>query len=296
MESVDLSHLEQRPIACNLCGGADARPLVVNCGLHIEQCRSCGLVAVNPQPTDEALRRHYGTDQLESAQPWDSYFRHPQHQIEELWRQRLDDMQRRIGPPRGRLLDVGSGWGDFMHYAAGRGYDVHGFEFSQQVAQVSRDKYRVQVAVGDINELRLLDNTYDVVTMWHVLEHVADPSAVLDHIWRLLRPGGTLVIEVPNLNFLVRKSYRYPLSQTLHLYHFSGATLSALLERRGFRVQSCTPGHTGYLYGRPAKRMAKRGIYAVNAAVFGLTGHNVGDSVRAFAVKGSGPQPPAARS
>lgn len=285
MDIVDLSHLEQRSIACNLCGAMSSEPVHANCGLRISRCSLCGLIFVNPQPTQEALRRHYGTDTIESEQPWESYFRHPQHQIEYLWRQRLNDLDRRLMTPGRRLLDIGCGWGDFMFYARARGYDIQGFEFSQLVARTAREKYGLMVAVGDIGEMQFADGAFDIVTMWHVLEHLVDPVSVLGRVRRLLSPGGILVLEVPNVNFVARKSYTEPLSLNLHLFHFTHQTLRAALEKAGFVVQSCRPGHTGYQYASRLKILAKRTIYAMNAIVYAVSGHNFGDSIRAFAAR-----------
>lgn len=118
-----------------------------------------------------------------------------------------------------------------------------------------------------------------------MLEHLREPHAALARVAELLAPGGLLALEVPNLNFPARKSWRYPMSRTLHLFHFSPDTLSALVERAGLRVLECRPGHTGYLYPSRAKVLAKKTLYVVAGAAHRLLGVNVGDSIRLYARK-----------
>ncbi len=272
-------------MACALCGEVAHEALGANDALQIVRCRGCGLVFVNPQPMEAALREYYSAQDLMDQDGWSSYFRHRPEQIQALWQGRFEDVRRRQNGPGVRLLDVGSGYGDFLYQARQAGWQVRGFEFSPAVAEICRKKYGMAVEVGEIFDLRVPDNSFDVVAMWHVLEHLRDPLAVLERCHELLAPGGLLAIEVPNLNFLVRKSYRYPLSLTLHLYHFSPATLSAVVRKAGFEVRECRPGHTGYLYPSKAKIYAKRCLYGISHLAEKLWGINVSDSIRLYASK-----------
>ena len=121
--------------------------------------------------------------------------------------------------------------------------------------------------------------------MWHVLEHLRNPAAVLERCYGLLASGGVLAIEVPNLDFVVRKSYEYPLSVTLHLFHFSPASLRRIVGNAGFDVLECTPGNTGLLYSSRAKVFAKKALQISSSVVHRLTGRNISDSIRLFARK-----------
>jgi len=280
-----LDKLEAVEIACNLCGSREVRPLHVNCSLNIVRCRGCQLVFVNPQPTVRALREYHAASELLSQDGWSSYFDHSQEQIRELWKERLRDVRRWKQAPNVSLLDVGAGYGDFLHYASELGWKTSGFEFSPAVAQVSQQKYGIPLAVGDLFEMPFPDHSFDVVTMWHVLEHLTDPKAVLRRLFELLRPDGVLVIEVPNLNCLVRKSYQVPLTVNLHLYHFSATTLSSLVAAAGFKVLGCCSGNTGFLYQRRTKIYAKRAFYAWSRLLEKAAGVNVSDSIRLCATK-----------
>ncbi len=279
--------LSTQPVACALCSVENHRPVCSNDSLRIVRCTGCGMVFVNPQPTQNALLQYYSAQDIMEQDGWSSYLRHGPEQIQALWQERFEDVRRWKDGPGVRLLDVGSGYGDFLHHALQAGWQVRGFEFSPAVAETCRKKYGIAVEVGEIFDLRLPDNSFDVVAMWHVLEHMRDPLAVLVRCYELLAPGGLLAIEVPNLNFLARKSYRYPLSVTLHLYHFSPATLSALVRMSGFQVLECRPGHTGYLYRSKAKIYAKKCLYGISHLAERLLGINVSDSIRLYASKSS---------
>lgn len=272
-------------IPCALCGGRESEPLGWNDGLRVVRCRGCSLVFVNPQPTEAAVESYYSSKELTAQESWSSYFDHTPQQLAALWTARLADVARWTNGRSPRLLDIGCGWGDFLHFASARGWQVGGFEFSASVARVAQEKYGLAVRVGSLEDMEIPDQTFDLITLWHVLEHLRDPLGALARIEPLLAPGGVLVLEVPNLNFLARKSWRYPMSRTLHLYHFSPATLSALVERAGLRVLECRPGHTGYLYKSRAKIFAKKSIYAISGALHQLAGVNVSDSIRLYACR-----------
>ncbi len=278
-------NLSTQWVACALCDRNDAKPVCINDALQIVKCAHCGMVFVNPQPTENALQNYYSAQNLMQQESWSSYFEHQPKQIADLWSRRFRDIRRLTNGRNVRLLDVGSGYGDFLHTARQAGWQVHGFEFSEPVAEISRKKYGISVAVGEIFDLPAARNSFDVITIWHVLEHLRNPLAVLKRCRELLVPGGILVIEVPNLHFLARKSYRFPLSMTLHLYHFSARTLPPLVERASFKVLECRPGHTGYLYRSKAKIYAMKCIYGISHVADTLLGLNVSDSIRLYASK-----------
>jgi 2-polyprenyl-3-methyl-5-hydroxy-6-metoxy-1,4-benzoquinol methylase len=243
------------------------------------------LVFVNPQPTENALKILYSAKELLQQEGWTSYFEHSPKQIQQLWQERLSDLQRLENRANVRLLDIGSGYGDFLHYTKQLGWQVSGFDFSPSVAQVSREKYGILVATGDLFEVNYSDNSFDVITLWHVLEHTPDPLLVLKRSYDLLNRQGVLAIEVPNLNFILRRSYRYPFSVTLHLFHFSPTTLSALVQKAGFDILECKLGNTGFLYSKKTKIWAKQIIYTFSRAVERLLGMNICDSIRLYARK-----------
>jgi SAM-dependent methyltransferase len=275
--------LNTRRVPCALCGAEATAPVCENDALQVARCAACGLVFVNPQPTEAALREYHAAQSLLQQVSWSSYFQHTPQQIRELWEERFADLRRWSNGGVPRLLDVGCGYGDFLHIALESGWRVEGFEFSPAVAEVCRSRYGIRVAVGDLLELDFPERSFELITMWHVLEHLHHPLAALRRCRALLAPGGILALEVPNLNFLVRKSYRYPLSRTLHLYHFSPVTLAALVRAAGLEVLECRPGNTGFQYRSRWKIFAKKCLYGFSRAVEKLSRRNVSDSIRLFA-------------
>ena len=146
----------------------------------------------------------------------------------------------------GKLLDVGTGDGRFLRICRDLGYDVVGSEVSKAGASYS-NKEGFDIKIGQITDIELPHESFDVVTIWHVLEHVPEPRAVLHKVYSLLRPGGILAVAVPNEeNFFVRRHLGIPTAHSpfdplrfggeIHLTYFRPATLRAVLKSAGFEI------------------------------------------------------------
>ena len=145
----------------------------------------------------------------------------------------------------GRLLDIGSGKGRFLAAARGRGWDVIGVEYASATAAAATAAYGIPVISGDFLDAPI-EGPFDVVTMWHVLEHLPDPPAALRRVEGLLRPGGRGVVgSVPNIDstqaHLGGEAW-LDLDPARHLFHFSPRSLRAMVEGSGFAVDRI--GHT----------------------------------------------------
>jgi ubiquinone/menaquinone biosynthesis C-methylase UbiE len=137
----------------------------------------------------------------------------------------------------GRLLDVGCGTGDFLsEMQQQRGWSVMGLEPARHAARYAHDEEGLSVLAGVLNQAPLADQSFDAITFWDVLEHVYHPRAVIAEAARLLRPGGVLVINHPNIESLDRRIFgRYWLGYELprHLYLFPAALLRQLMAEQG---------------------------------------------------------------
>lgn len=196
---------------------------------EVRRCRQCNLVHVSPRPDDEHLPAYYP----------DGYFgkRHP------VFKDFFMDLRvRTLPPPKagGRVLDIGCGRGDFLMACRRKGWQVTGVE--QAGTPIMELRQSLDLEVVATTELdRLADASFDVVTMWHVFEHMADPRETLRQVVRLLRPGGTLIIEVPNFgSWQARLGPRYwfHLDVPRHLLHFERPTLHAMLVAEGLAPET----------------------------------------------------------
>jgi 2-polyprenyl-3-methyl-5-hydroxy-6-metoxy-1,4-benzoquinol methylase len=132
------------------------------------------------------------------------------------------------------VLDIGSGGGEFLYLISRMGFNAQGVEPNEGYGNYSQTEYGLNVKVGFIQNSEFDDNSFDLITMWHVLEHTDNPSNILMKVHSWLRDSGLLVIEVPN----VEATCQSPKStfHAAHLFNFNADTLSLLLGRTGFSV------------------------------------------------------------
>jgi SAM-dependent methyltransferase len=221
--------------ACNLCGSRsydvvgtkdrDGRPL------RTTICRACGLVWTNPRPTLQDLERYYRhtyrTDYTRSAVPT----------RRKLLRGMLGALERRrwLQPMlrRGsRVLDVGCGAGELVYLLRAAGCDAAGIEPDETFAEHARAVLGVPVQTATVDTALVDPGTFDLATMFHALEHVADPRATLARLAAWLRPSGVAVIEVPNVEAVCQApAHRFHYA---HLFAFSPGTLEGIAARAGF--------------------------------------------------------------
>jgi len=197
---------------------------------------------VDPLPTPEFLESFYSGDYYE---PW----RGQEADRDRLWRRRLHLLK---DVPRGRLLDVGCAEGDFLQHAIGAGFNGTGTEFSEWGAGETARKLGIDVHAGELYTLDLPQNSFDIITLWHVLEHTTQPGQVLEAAHRFLKPGGTLIVAVPNrssplFRLFYQMARRRPLllyqadDREQHLFHWSPEALRTAVTRHHFDVRSVRP-------------------------------------------------------
>jgi 2-polyprenyl-3-methyl-5-hydroxy-6-metoxy-1,4-benzoquinol methylase len=246
------SSLQEAP--CNLCGSQLSRELYPerdgiadfdandlfactssaygHCG-PIVRCLQCGLVRQNPQPIEADLIDAYG--EVEDAR----YEEEATGRVETFSRALRDLMRHE---PGGALLDVGCHIGVFLDVARSVGWQVAGVEPSRWAAERARSK-GLDVTEGTLETAGLEEGAFDVVTMWDVVEHVADPLTELKRAHRVLRPGGLLALSTMNVEALFPRlaGRRWPWYMQMHLYYFTPRTLGSMLEQAGFEVVERVP-------------------------------------------------------
>ena len=145
-----------------------------------------------------------------------------------------------LQPTKGRILDIGAGTGDFLSTAKQNGWQTIGVEPSDKAKAIALKK-----GVSFVEQTSELENnSFDVITMWHVLEHVPDLDTQLKELKRLLKPKGTLIIAVPNFNSFDAKYYGKfwaAYDVPIHFWHFSKTAVKLLFEKEGMHLKKVLP-------------------------------------------------------
>lgn len=213
-----------------------ARDYVTGEQFEVSRCGACGLARTSPPPAQLAAyypTEYYGT-------PGARRFPAPVELLQRwLYAGRARAVERIAGAP-GRVLDVGCGRGFLLDAFRRRGWQVHGTELDERSAAHARDVLRIPVHVGPPASEPWPDGHFDAVVLWHVLEHLPDPAALLVRARRLLSTRGVLVIGVPDFGSPEARLTRdrwFHLDVPRHLTHLDAAWLGSALEETGFEVR-----------------------------------------------------------
>lgn len=229
---------------CDLCAGRDFSAQYTMpdrvCGrgevFGIVQCGECGLVFVNPRPMEAEIGAYYPQG-YESYQPVTGFRR----AVKWLFLRSDLARMRRLVPAGGRILDVGTGVGEDAAFLRDRGaWQVQATDASEFAAAQAQKHFGLSVLVGRLESLGLPDAAYDVVRMRYVLSHVHSPRRELAEVRRILKPGGWLVLWVPNIDSLSWRAFGSNWEggeAPRHLYDFSVRTLSRYLTDAQFSVE-----------------------------------------------------------
>ena len=274
---------------CHLCGGLGQQEMVDfmrtprKIPYKVMRCRSCGLVFIAPTPSREFLDDYYNNlyDVLGEER---SEYRACRLGYEQTTEGRMMAHKMDILAPfltsNASLLEVGCGTGVFLDIAQKRGHKVLGIDLSHDAVEYAQRAFGVDARTGRLEEVELPSGEFDAVTMWDLIEHVDAPRSVLAEARRILRDGGILVLETPNVSSLLnrmahlmqRLRWTLPVGRLYglgHLYYFSPRTISRLLQETGFTVERIEPAetHVGrYGFNLPS-RLALASVFAL-ARVF----------------------------
>jgi 2-polyprenyl-3-methyl-5-hydroxy-6-metoxy-1,4-benzoquinol methylase len=217
----------------------------------VARCRACAQVVTLPVPAD--LGKYYPPGYYGDARGR----RFPavmEWLQEKLYAWRAGQVLRRLQRKNARVLDVGCGHGHLLHAFQRNGCDVTGTEFSDGACRYAREVLKLPVRVGELRELNFPDGSFDVVVMWHVLEHVSDPRPTLAEVARILRPGGLFLVAVPNFGSpeaRLTKSGWFHLDCPRHLSHHTNESLSRSLQAAGLTpmwVSSLAPEYDNFSF------------------------------------------------
>jgi SAM-dependent methyltransferase len=220
--------------------------------LQTALCDSCGMVFTNPRPNREELEAFYREAyRMAYKGAWRPS---PRHLLRAglVAMERLRMLQPFLSPGM-RVHDLGSGGGELLYLLRQAGHEVSGTEPNEGYGCFARDELGLPVQIGGYEQAAVASGSQDLVTMFHVLEHLARPVEALRHVLSWVRPGGRLLVEVPN----VLSASQWPRSRfhLAHLLNFSPSTLAMAGRRAGWIVldqfNSDDGGNTACLFERP---------------------------------------------
>ena len=204
----------------------------------IMECPHCGLRFTDPRPTPEVIGKYYQSEAYYSHQQNKKGFIPRIYEFVKSFNIKHKASLAIEGLPKGRLLDIGCGVGDFLVYVQKKGWEVQGVEPSEDAKKIAES--RLGFLPKSPSEYALFpDHSFDVITMWHVLEHIDDLHFQTDEITRLLKPGGRLVIALPNYQSFDCQYYKDKWAAwdvPRHLNHFAPDMLRGMFVTLGFQV------------------------------------------------------------
>lgn len=233
---INLENIKQ----CDLCGSKKIKN-IDKIG-NANKCLECGYIYISPRPFQKDIIEFYSKE---------SQYNNWLNEIEarnDMWNRRLNLLLKYRN--KGKLLDIGAGIGQFLHIAK-KYFDVYGTEPSEEGRKLSKKLFNL-----DIDSEIKFDKEYDLVTLYHVLEHVPSPTSTIQECKKLLKQNGLLAIAIPNSNlfknnstpcddfvkYLFKKpSSRFPeiifkSRDEIHLSYFKSKALCNLLRNNGFRI------------------------------------------------------------
>ncbi|AXI24806.1 hypothetical protein CFE53_00955 [Methanofervidicoccus sp. A16] len=212
-------------------------------------CKNCGHFFINPRPTMEEIANYYS--RIDKYDTWIVN----ESAREVLWIRRLK-LLKKI-KQHGRLLDVGTGIGQFL-YLCRHDFEVYGTEISKSAIRIAKERYNLDILYGELENIDFKNLKFDIITLFHVLEHVPDPVSTMLSVKKLLSEDGIVVIAIPNeiegirwrigrfIKSLVfnKKFSRYGIPKItlddtqgeVHLSYFTRKSIKYLLERTGFEI------------------------------------------------------------
>lgn len=197
---------------------------------QLVRCNQCDLMYLNPRLREEVIITGYSEGE-------DPTFVSQIKGRERTFMKSLDLIEQ-YKPQKGHILDIGTAGGSFLAVARDAGWEVAGCEPNLWLCEWSKEHYGLDVTPGTVFDMHLENDSFDVITLWDVLEHTPDPTRVLKECSRVLKPGGSLIINVPDMDALVTRlmGRKYVFLLSIHLYYFAPKSMEDMLTRTGFKL------------------------------------------------------------
>lgn len=199
------------------------------------------MLITSPQPDLQNLGRYYESeDYISHTDNKRSLFEKAYHFVKNIALKNKLNLINGEQSHKGRILDIGAGTGDFLLTAKIDGWETVGVEPSDRAKNIA-----IQKGISFVNEIGALENnSFDVITMWHVLEHVPNLELQIQELKRLLKPTGTLIVAVPNFKSYDAKHYDKfwaAYDVPIHFWHFSKKAIQSLFEKVDMKLEKVLP-------------------------------------------------------
>ena len=202
------------------------------------------MLETRPQPLEENLSRYYQTeDYISHTDSKRNIVERVYHAVRQITLKRKIKLINSCSSNRQSLLDIGCGTGDFLSAAKQNGWDVTGIEPDEKARAIANAKTNNKVLDAD-QLFHLEKEQFDVITLWHVLEHLPNLEKQIETFKKLLKPNGTLIIAVPNFKSFdaqYYKSFWAAYDVPRHLWHFSKTAISKLFQKENLSVVEIRP-------------------------------------------------------
>jgi 2-polyprenyl-3-methyl-5-hydroxy-6-metoxy-1,4-benzoquinol methylase len=208
---------------------------------ELYQDETLDMLITSPQPSLGNLGKYYESeDYISHTDNKRSLFEKMYHFIKNIALKNKLNLINSLQPQKGRILDIGAGTGDFLSVAKNDGWETIGVEPSERAKSIAKNK-----GVSFVEQTSELENnSFDLISMWHVLEHVPDLDAQIKELKRLLKPSGTLIIAVPNFKSFDAKHYGKfwaAYDVPIHFWHFSKTAIKLLFEKEEMKLEKILP-------------------------------------------------------
>lgn len=206
---------------------------------NLEKCSTCGFIFTQDHPGEENSGKYYESDEYASHNDNKGISGFLYNLSREIMvRKKLRLIRKITGLQTGRLLDIGSGSGHFLSVMKNSGWDPTGIEINEKARKRSVEKFGLKVLEpGQLNALE--QESFDCITLWHVLEHFQDPFKYASEIKRLLRPGGICIAAMPSsssCDALYYGPFWAAYDVPRHLWHFNSDTFMKFSAKAGLKI------------------------------------------------------------
>ena len=232
---------------CPLCSSDKIDPhlkcidhLVSKKEFNLYRCSNCGFVFTQDHPDEQSISKYYDSDDYISHDDTAKGFLNVAYLLvrDFMFRRKRNIVENTTGYLKGNLLDIGCGTGYFAGKMKNSGWQVTGIEPNRKARELGAARFGIDVKDPDqISDIP--DQSFDCITLWHVLEHLYDPYKYSTEIKRLLKPGGYCITALPNsgsydADFYVKAWAAYDVPR--HLWHFNPSTVKLFWDKEGFKI------------------------------------------------------------